>query len=204
MKKLFSFALLALLVSSAYGQSAFNYVIYNVNGSVNALVPNWFGNVTQGTPAIFMHDPTGFPVLANLDSTLVYDPVSQTVGVLLAARSFSYPTRSLNTAFQPSTSRDCFVSYSVDIACTLSLTTGQSGSVILEYADDSGITTNVKTVQSTANANTGTLAIGLALTQTATASLTGIIPTGKYVRLRTVNTTGTPTFTYRGSQEVLE
>lgn len=117
--------------------------------------------------------------------------------------SYTTPTRSLNTAFQVSTTRNSRVSYAVSIAATLSLTTGQSGTVVLEYADDSGFTTNVKTIQSSINANTGSLAIGLNLTQTVTASVSGDVPSGKYVRLRTVNNTGTPTFTFVSAQEVL-
>lgn len=117
--------------------------------------------------------------------------------------SFAYPTRSLNTAFQISTTQNTIVSYSVDIACTISLTTGQTGTVTLQYADDSGMSTNLKTVCSTANANTGSLTIGLNLTQTSTGTLSGMIPSGKYVKIVTANTTGTPTFTMRTSQEVL-
>lgn len=122
---------------------------------------------------------------------------------LPSAMSFATPTRSLNSAFQVSASRASFVSYTVDIATTLSLTGGQTGTVTLQYADDSGFTTNVKSIQSSVNGNTGTLTIGLALTQTASAAVTGIIPAGKYVRIATANTTGTPTFTYRTGQEVL-
>lgn len=121
----------------------------------------------------------------------------------IVTRSFANPTRSLNSAFQISTTQDALVSYTIDISCTMSLTSGQTGTVTLQYADDSGFTTNVKTVQSSTNGNTGTLTIGLALTQISTVSLTGMIPTGKYVKLVTANTTGTPTFTYRNAQEVL-
>lgn len=117
--------------------------------------------------------------------------------------SYTTPTRSLNSAFQISTARNSRVSYAVSIAATLSLVTGQSGTVVLEYADDSGFTTNVKTVQSSINSNTGALAIGLNLTQTVTSNLSGDVPSGKYVRLRTVNNTGTPTFTFVSAQEVL-
>lgn len=117
--------------------------------------------------------------------------------------SFGTTTRSLNTAFKISTASTTFVSYTVDIASTLSLVSGDTGTVTLEYADDSGFTTNVKTVQTSANGNTGTLAIGLGLTQTSTAALTGIIPANKWVRISTANTVGTPTFTYRGQQEVV-
>lgn len=118
-------------------------------------------------------------------------------------RSFATPTRSLNTAFQISTTRDALVSYSVDIATSVSLVGGAVGTVFIEYADDSGFTTNVKEIGRTVNGNTGTLVVGLTLNQIATAQITGIVPLAKYVRLRTANTTGTPTFTFRSAEEVL-
>lgn len=119
------------------------------------------------------------------------------------AMSFATSTRSLNSAFQVSSTRATFVSYTVDVATTLSLTGGATGTVTLQYANDSGFTSGVTTVQSAVNGNTGTLTIGLALTQTGTAAVTGMIPAGKYVKIVTANTAGTPTFTYRAGQEVL-
>lgn len=120
-----------------------------------------------------------------------------------SSRSTSTPARALNTAFQISASQDAIVSYGVDIAATLTLTGGATGTVTLQYADNSGMSTNLVTVQSTANGNTGTLTIGLSLTQTSTGSLSGFIPAGKYVRLATANTVGTPSFTMRTAQETL-
>jgi hypothetical protein len=119
--------------------------------------------------------------------------------------TFTYgsTTRSLNTAFQISTTSAAFATYTVDVATTLSLTGGQTGTVTLQYADDSSFTSNVVNVQSSVNGNTGTLTVGLDLTQTSTASVTGVIPAGKWVRIATANTAGTPTFTYRAAQEVL-
>lgn len=119
------------------------------------------------------------------------------------SRTFNNPTRSLNSAFQISTTQDSLVSYSVDIASTISLTSGQTGTVYLRYADDSGHTTNVKEVARFVNGNSGTLTIGLNLTQSNTGTLTGMIPAGKYGKIVTENTSGTPTFTYRSAQEVL-
>ena len=113
------------------------------------------------------------------------------------------PSRSLNSAFQVSTTRDSLVSYSVDISTSVSLAGGQVGTVYLEYADDSGFTTNVVEVCRFVNGNTGTLVVGLTLNQTNTAPLGGVVPANKYVRLRTQNNTGTPTFTWRSGQEVL-
>lgn len=119
------------------------------------------------------------------------------------SRSFSNPSLAINTARQASTTRDAFVSASVDITASLSLTTGQKGTVTLQYADDSGFTTNVKTVQPMTNGNTGTLAIGLALGQMVTATVSGIVPAAKYYRLLTTNNTGTPTYGTPAIQEVL-
>lgn len=138
---------------------------------------------------------------AALSAELVYNDAANTIG--LRARSFSYLTPTLNSAAQLSATRDAFVSYAVDIAVTISLTAGATGTVFLEIADDSGFTTNVQELARFVNGNTGTLTIGLNLTQNLTGTLTGIVPAGKYRRLRTANTVGTPTFTARPSQEVL-
>lgn len=118
-------------------------------------------------------------------------------------RSQSSASRTLNTVFQVSSTRDSQVSYSTDITCNLSLTGGQAGTVILEMATNSGFTTGVQTLSQFTNSNTGALTIGLSLTQTNTACLTGFIPSGNWVRIRTVNVTSTPTFTLQANQEVL-
>jgi len=117
-------------------------------------------------------------------------------------KTFSNPARTLNTAFQASTTQDVFASYTVDVSSTLTLTGGQTGTVTLQYADNSGMSTNLVSVQSSVNGNTGALTVGLSLTQTGTAAVTGVIPAGKWVRISTANTAGTPTFTFRAAQEV--
>lgn len=116
-------------------------------------------------------------------------------------RTFTYPTLAVNTARQ--VTNDTMVNASVSITSTISLTTGQTGTVSLQYADNSGFTTNLVTVQSFSNGNTGSLTIGLNLSQVATAALTGIVPAGKYYRLLTTNVTGTPTYGTPVVQEVL-
>lgn len=138
---------------------------------------------------------------AALASDFSYNDAANSIGLRL--RSVANPTRTLNTAFQISTDRDAIVAYSVDTACALSLSGGQQGTVYLRYADDSAHTTNVKEVCRFVNGNTGTLTIGLAITQNATGSLSGIVPAGKYGKIVTENNVGTPVFTYRSSQEVL-
>lgn len=119
------------------------------------------------------------------------------------ARSFAYQTRALNTCFRVSASRDALVTYSVDIATSLSLTAGQQGTVYLRVYSDSACSTGTQELTRFVNGQTGTLTVGLALTQNVTGTLTGVIPAGSYVQLVTQNNTGTPTFTARPGQEVL-
>lgn len=118
---------------------------------------------------------------------------------VIGALSQSSPSRSLNSAFIPNASRTMSVRYSVDIAATLSLVTGQSGTVFLEISANG--TTGWTEVSRFTNANSGTLTIGLGLTQTVTGNVSGVVPAGWSVRLRTANNTGTPTFTYQSGQE---
>ncbi len=114
-------------------------------------------------------------------------------------RTFTNPARTLNTAFQISATQDAQVVYTVDISVTSLLLAGQSGRVILEYADNVGMTANVVTVSSSPNATGGVLNV----TNLGSGNVTGVIPAGKYVRVRTQNVTGTPTFTLQSTQEVL-
>lgn len=139
-------------------------------------------------------------VAASLPAVNVGDLFWQTVS---DAPVQSSATRSLNSAFQISATQNSTASYSVDIATSLSLTTGQVGTVFLEICPISGFSTGVQELGRFVNGQTGTLTIGLALSQTGTANLSGFIPAGYYARLRTANTTGTPTFTYRSGQEVV-
>jgi len=121
----------------------------------------------------------------------------------IPTRSFSYTTRSLNTCFQASASRDAFITYAVDISTTLSLSGGQTGTVYLRTYTNNTCTTGAQELARFVNGNTGTLTIGLNITQNATGTLTGIAPAGTWQRLDTESTTGTPTFTARPGQEVL-
>lgn len=129
--------------------------------------------------------------------------VAQILNKPTLTKSFAYTTKALNTCFQVSSTRDAYVNYAVDISTSLSLTTGQQGTVYLELFNNSGCTTGTQEVTRFVNGQTGTLTIGLALTQNVTGSLHGFIPAASYAKLRTENNTGTPTFTSRPGQEVL-
>jgi hypothetical protein len=118
--------------------------------------------------------------------------------------SQSSVTRSIGTTgWRISTTRPANVSYSVSVGTALSLSGGSAGYVSLEIASDSAFSTNLQELARVSNAQTGALTVGLALNQTISGTLAGHVPVGYYARLRSVNTTGTPTYAYICGQEVL-
>lgn len=143
----------------------------------------------------------------NLRGTLGQVAAVQADGTIgmqnLSIFSQSSPARALNTAFQISTTRDCFAFYSVDISCSLSLSGGQSGSVFFEIAQNSAFTVGLQVLSNPTFSNTGTLTIGLNLTQINTGQLSGLVPKNYWFRIRTVSVVGAPTFTFKASQEIL-
>lgn len=116
---------------------------------------------------------------------------------------FATPSLAVNTARQASTTRAANVSVSVDITTTVSLSGGTTGKVSFQYADNNIFTTNLVTIGEFTSSNTGTLVLGLALSQIGTACLSGIVPAGKYYRMLTTNVTGTATYGTPIVQEVL-
>lgn len=103
----------------------------------------------------------------------------------------SSPARTLGASFTPSSTGPVLVHYSVRITSALSLTGGSGGRV--ELLVDNGTPATVRA--RCAGSATGTLTIGLALQDVTECELSYLVPTGHQVQLRTVNETGTPTYT---------
>lgn len=127
-----------------------------------------------------------------------------------AARVFNNaPGRSLVTVaaaangWQIDASRDSFVSYSATITTASTLASGAAGYVTLEICStNSAVAANWIEVSRTADGQNNGLIIGLALNQVGGGNVTAMVPAGWYVRIRSVNTVGSPTFSVTGSQEV--
>jgi len=122
--------------------------------------------------------------------TFEYNPVP---------RAYTIVTRTFNTAYIPSATRDIMASYSLNITSTLSLAGGQSGTINLQISKDNGAVDPYKTVATATNNNTGTLTVGLNTSQSQTTCLAAFIPQGYYVKLVT---SGTSTFSYVSGQEL--
>lgn len=112
-------------------------------------------------------------------------------------------TRALNTAFQVDPDSTAFVTYSVQCTVTATISGGQNGDVILEIASDQAFTQNVQSLSMAGLGQTYTLAVALQGVQPQTAIVSGWVPPGYWVRIRTVNNVGAPAYAYRGGQEVI-
>lgn len=115
----------------------------------------------------------------------------------------SEATRPLNTAFQISTTRNAFAAYSVQIQVTATIAGGQDGDCFLEFADDQAFTTNVQAAMVTPASQTYSLAVALQGIAKSGVNVMGMIPAGKWARIRTVNNVGSPTWLFRKGQEML-
>lgn len=111
----------------------------------------------------------------------------------------STPTRALNTNFTPNANFPTWVSYSIAIAATATLTGNQQGTV--ELRSDSAATPT--TVRGTASAGVN-LALGVAITFTnsQTCQLSYLVPPGHNVRLVS-SVVGTPTISIVSQVEVV-
>lgn len=155
--------------------------------------------MNSGAPAL----PTDLIPICRLGSPNQSASIALSDVGFQGARSQSSQSRSLNSAFQISATRDALAFYSVQITVTASISGGQNGDAIFETADDSGFTTNVATESIIGNGQTYTLAIALQGIAPNTGLLAGYVKAGRFARLRTVNNTGTPAFSYRAGREIL-
>lgn len=132
------------------------------------------------------------------DGTLSTFPVAD-------SRTFNYPSRTLNSCFQISSTKDADFHYKVDVTGSLNLTAGTTGTVTATSYTNSGCTIGAQAVADGVSAQSGTLIVGLGITQAMSVGIDGTLPTGKWIKLTTANTVGTPTFAIRAVQsEVIQ
>lgn len=102
------------------------------------------------------------------------------------------PARALGVAFQPNVSRSTLVYYSVRIESELTLAGGARGRVELLSDANNPPTTPIVRV---AGGATGTVVLGVDVTDCMEAPLTYLVPPGHFVMLQRVDEVGTPTYT---------
>lgn len=109
--------------------------------------------------------------------------------------------RNFDQAYLVSSTAGVDIRISVSITCTLSLAGGTSGNAILEYSANGS--TGWLFAGHVPSSNTGALTIGLNTAQIGGGQVSSLLPTGYYWRLRTNTTSGTPTYTLLGGQEII-
>lgn len=106
-------------------------------------------------------------------------------------------TRSLNSTFTVSTTKQAEVDYDVDISMSVSLLTGtQAATVTLEYSTDGGSTW--KPMDNPRGSQALTVGISIGLVSIGTVKVTGTIPANAKTR---ITTSGTATCTWRFGKE---
>lgn len=122
-----------------------------------------------------------------------------------ASRTIQTVAASAN-GWQISSTRDSHVSYAVTVSCAVQIgvVTNVEGYVAIEVAATNSSTAgDWQEVGRMTNGQNISLALALATTVKVGGMLTGLVPAGFYVRIRSVNTSGTPTFSYISGQEVI-
>lgn len=114
----------------------------------------------------------------------------------LKTYSEATPSRVLNSAFQPDANNPVWVFYTVEISCTATLVSGQTGSIKLQ-CDSSATPTTVRA--ESLNTNSVSLAIALTAVNTQRTTLSYLVPPGHYVKLAS---TGTATMSLTSQSEV--
>jgi hypothetical protein len=104
----------------------------------------------------------------------------------------STPSRTLGTAFRPSTSRHTLVTYSASVDCTITVSGGQEGRVEL-LSDSANPPTTVRGELAGCK-NTGTVVLGVSQVMGDRGTASYLVPIGDYALIRSVTVTGTPSF----------
>lgn len=112
-------------------------------------------------------------------------------------------TAAAANGWQISSTRNAMATYSVNISTTATIGGASDGYVVEEVAATNSTTaSDWKEISRSRNGQTISLAIVLQSVQNIGYQLMGIVPAGYYVRIRSVNTSGTPTYTFISGQEV--
>lgn len=134
------------------------------------------------------------------DCSLVNWASASGFGCTTLLRTFNFPSRSLNSCFQISSAQDADFHYKVDVTTGLSLTNGAQGGVIATAYTNSGCSTGAQVIADGTAGQSGTLIVGLGISQVLDVSLDGTLPKNEWMKLTTTNTVGTPTYAIRPVQ----
>lgn len=114
-------------------------------------------------------------------------------------RTFNSPSRALNSCFQISSTQDADFHYKVDVSSGTLLQATSTGTVTATSYTNSGCTTGARVESDGAPSQSAALGI-LSVAQLAPVGIDGILEHGRWMKITTAQTVGTPTFAIRGVQ----
>lgn len=172
--------------------------INTLNSQINA---NLFGTSTTMT-AQAASTTNGLMTQAQSDKL---DAMSANLPWSWGTTTRSIVTGTGATGFQVSSSRVSSLHYNVKVTTTASIAGNADGYVTLEVAPTNSATaSDWVEMGRCGNSQALTLAITLQSVQGTTCELVGDVPAGYYSKLRSVTTTGTVTYAFVSSSEVLK
>lgn len=132
------------------------------------------------------------------------DIINPNMGMAQSAETRSIVTGTGATGFQISALKSALVNYSVTIATTATIGGSASGTVVLEVcATNSATAGDWVEIGRYTNGQAISLAIALQSVQTLAGQINGFVPAGYYAKLRSINNSGSPTYTYNSGQKIL-
>lgn len=175
----------------------------NVSATANAQsgVDAFFGNVF-GTRTGLLVTASG-----NAAGFMTAAQSAKLAAVSTSTPSISYPTRSIVTGTgavgtQLSTTQGTDVHYNGTIVTTATISGPAQGTMVLEVAPTNSATAgDWKEQGRCTNGQNITLAIALNSVQTIGCEISGYVPAGYYAKIRSITTSGSPTFTLNSSFE---
>lgn len=189
------------------GQSSLSMSISTLNSEITALGSPFSVNsfmVNQASTSSLVATST-FNGFMSGAMVIKLAALSTTTPRSMATTTRSIVTGTGATGFQISSSRDAEVRYSTTIVTTSSIAGSQNGTVVLEIAPTNSATaTDWSEIGRCTNGTSYTLAIAIQGVSTQACQITGYVPTGYFAKIRSINNSGTPTFTYNSGQEVLQ
>lgn len=199
-------ALVGDVIVSSGGSMYVQVSFFSGSGEVDAqnllITPaSWASNdqiITALKSAIFTYATSQSYTLADVDI------LNANMGASQASASRSIVTGTGATGFQVSSGRSSFLNYSITIVTTASIGGNASGTVVLEIAPTNSATAgDWVEIGRITNGQTITLALTLQSVQTVAGQVGGFLPAGYYAKLRSINNSGTPTYSFSSGQENL-
>ena len=151
---------------------------------------------------------SGLAQILNKPTTVAGYGITDALKVPTITASVSHTLTTVATdntkTWQMSSTRPSHGTYAVKISVTSTIGGPSEGNVILEVCSTNSTTAgDWVALPRTSNGQTITLAVVLNSVQPVTSTVSGWVPAGWYVRLRTVAVSGSPTFTYDTGEEAV-